>query len=180
MPEQPVVPVEAVPDIVELDMGRLLITGIVLNCTGSRQSCNRGSYGLEPVLPAHRHALPVLAGTSTEVRDAPDCTLTIDLPSWEATTWTATGLPRETTHAESAETSYIAAGGTETTFSALASFQRYVTLMVFGAVSCPVSLWAPPVSEACPEAVGCWAARYSLLAPMAESRERQCCLLSDR
>lgn len=49
-----------------------------------------------------------------------------------------------------------------TTFSALASFQRYVTLMVFEAVSCPVSLWAPPVSEACPEADGCWAARYSL------------------
>lgn len=75
-----------------------------------------------------------------EVKDAPDSTLTIDLPSWEATTWTATGLPRETTHAESAETSYIAAGGTETTFSVLASFQRYVTLMVFEAVSCPVSL----------------------------------------
>ena len=32
------------------------------------------------------------------------------------------------------------AGGTETTFSVLASFQRYVTLMVFEAVSCPVSL----------------------------------------
>lgn len=140
MSEQPVVPVETVPDIVKLDMGRPLITGIVLNRTGSRQSCNRGSYGLELVLHAHRHALPVLAGTLTEVKDAPDSTLTIDLPSWEATTWTATGLPRETTHAESAETSYIAAGGTETTFSVLASFQRYVTLMVFEAVSYPVSL----------------------------------------
>ena len=78
MSEQPVVPVETVPDIVKLDMGRPLITGIVLNRTGSRQSCNRGSYGLELVLHAHRHALPVLAGTLTEVKDAPDSTLTIE------------------------------------------------------------------------------------------------------